>query len=56
MDYGITTVRPSEEVGPLTDRMRKANVESILLTLSDGTLYGVIARERAEAFLAPRRQ
>ena len=33
-----------------------SNVESILLTLSDGTLYGVIARERAEAFLAPRRQ
>ncbi len=54
MDFGITTVRPAEEVGPLVERMRRAGVEAILLTRSDGTLYGLLARGEAEAALAGR--
>src|SRR5579875_758936 len=30
MDFGITTVRLAEEVGPLTDRMARAHVEAIV--------------------------
>ncbi|MGH9103948.1 MAG: CBS domain-containing protein [Acidimicrobiales bacterium] len=51
MDFGITTVRPAEEVGPLVERMPKAGVEAILLTRSDGILYGLLARAEAEAIL-----
>ncbi len=54
MDFGITTVRPAEEVGPLVEGMRKAGVEAILLTCSDGTLYGLLERAEAEAVLAGR--
>lgn len=50
MDCGITTVRPAE-VGPLAERMRQANVAAILLTRSDGTIYGLLAHE-ADAALA----
>lgn len=53
-DFGITTVRPAEEVGPLVERMRHTGVEAILLTRSDGTLYGLLARDSAEAALAGR--
>ena len=56
MDYGITTVRPAEEVGPLAERMRKADVEAILLTRSDGTLYGLLARDEADAALAQQQE
>jgi hypothetical protein len=54
MDFGITTVRPSEEVGPLVERMRTAGVEAILLTRSDGTLYGLLAHDGANAALGGR--
>lgn len=56
MDYGIITVRPAEEVGPLAERMRKADVEAILLTRSDGTLYGLLARDEADAALAQQQE
>jgi CBS domain-containing protein len=49
MDFGITTVRPGELLGPLVERMRKARVEAIVVTRSDGTLYGLLIRQEAEA-------
>jgi predicted transcriptional regulator len=43
MRFGITTVRPSEEVGPLLHRMDEAGVSEIVVTRSDGVLVGVLA-------------
>ncbi len=48
MDFGITTVRPAEEVDVLLERMRKAHVEAILVTRSDGTLFGLLTDEQAQ--------
>lgn len=41
MSEGPTTVRPSEEAPALAERMRRANVDGVLVTRSDGTLLGV---------------
>ncbi|KWX01789.1 hypothetical protein LI90_2821 [Carbonactinospora thermoautotrophica] len=51
MRFGITTVRPSEDVATLTGRMRRAGVERILVTSSDGRLLGLLLRAEAEAAL-----
>lgn len=48
MREGPTTVRPSEEVAALVERMRHANVEGVLVTRSDGRLLGLLERPRAE--------
>ncbi len=48
MDFGITTVRPAEEVDVLLERMRKAHVEAILVTRSDGTLFGLLTATQAQ--------
>jgi predicted transcriptional regulator len=45
MTEGLTTVRPSEEVGPLLGRMAKARVDHIIVTYPDGRLAGVFLRE-----------
>lgn len=50
MAEGPTTVRPSEELDALTTRMRKASVNSIIVTLPDGRLHGVFHND------APTRQ
>lgn len=42
MDFGISTVRPAEEAGAVRARMRKAHLEGIILTRSDGTLFGLL--------------
>ncbi len=42
MEVGATTVRPSEEVGPLRERMRRARRDSVLVTNSDGRLLGLL--------------
>ncbi|MGH8986798.1 MAG: hypothetical protein ACRDY6_23450 [Acidimicrobiia bacterium] len=48
MRFGVTTVRPSEEVDPLLDRMRARGVDAVLVTRSDGTLVGVFRQHRVE--------
>lgn len=51
MREGPTTVRPSEELGPLTERMRRADVDAVLVTSSDGRLLGLVERRAAEQTL-----
>ena len=41
MTEGPTTVRPSEEIDALTARMAGANVDRIIVTVSDGRLHGL---------------
>lgn len=48
MREGPTTVRPSEELGPLVERMRRADVDAVLVTRSDGRLLGLLERDRGE--------
>ena len=45
---GPTTIRPSEDLAPLTERMRRAHVDGVLVTRSDGTLLGLLERPAAE--------
>jgi Mg/Co/Ni transporter MgtE len=51
MREGPTTVRPSEELAPLLERMRRADVDAVLVTSSDGRLLGLVERQRGEAEL-----
>jgi rhodanese-related sulfurtransferase len=44
MRAGVTTVRPSEEVGPLTQRMDSAGVSKVVVSRSDGTLVGLFTK------------
>jgi CBS domain-containing protein len=44
MTEGPTTVRPSEEIDPLLERMAKANVNQIIVTHPDGRLDGLYHR------------
>ncbi len=52
MEPGPTTVRYDEFLPDLVERMRKANVESILVTKPSGELVGLLYRRDAEAVLA----
>jgi rhodanese-related sulfurtransferase/uncharacterized protein (DUF2267 family) len=45
MTVGVKTVRPSEEVDALSERMRHASVHAILVTRSDGSLVGLYERD-----------
>ena len=45
MEFGVTTVRPSEELGPLRERMGSSGVEGILVTSSDGCFLGLLLRD-----------
>jgi hypothetical protein len=51
MREGPTTVRPSEELGPLVHRMHHADVDAVLVTSSDGRLLGVLERSRGEQMI-----
>ncbi|MBW3665756.1 MAG: CBS domain-containing protein [Actinobacteria bacterium] len=51
MHEGPTTVRPSEELEGLTERMGRADVDAILVTHSDGKLVGLLERDVAEEAL-----
>ena len=51
MREGPTTVRPSEELAPLVERMRRADVNAVLVTGSDGRLLGLLERQRGQAHL-----
>jgi rhodanese-related sulfurtransferase/CBS domain-containing protein len=48
MQFGPTTVRPSEDVDALAERMRQAHVGAVLVTRSDGRLLGLLVRADAE--------
>lgn len=47
MHEGPTTVRPSEELEGLTERMGRADVDAILVTRSDGKLVGLLEADVA---------
>lgn len=47
MTFGVTTVRPSEDVAGLLERMAKNRVEAMLVTNSEGQLLGRLVAERA---------
>lgn len=51
MRFGTTTVRPSEDLPDLIERMRHASVDAILVTRPDATLVGVLLRDEAESIL-----
>lgn len=42
MEFGVTTVRPSEELGPLRERLGSSGVEGIVVTNSDGRFLGLL--------------
>jgi CBS domain-containing protein len=42
MRFGISTVRPSEELDPLLDRMDRAGLAEIVVTGGDGDLVGAV--------------
>jgi CBS domain-containing protein len=52
MEAGPTTVRPSEPLTALIERMQKRRVGSILVSTPDGVLVGVLRREDGERRLA----
>jgi CBS domain-containing protein len=52
MRPGPTTVRASEPVEPLVERMRKAGVDGILVTDPEGRLIGLMDRRHAENVLS----
>ena len=51
MRDGPTTVRPSEQLEDIASRMRRADVDAILVTSSDGRLLGLLSCEDAERAL-----
>ncbi len=48
MRFGVTTVRPSEQVAELVHRMNHAGVSRIVVTRSDGTPVGLFFAGDAE--------
>jgi predicted transcriptional regulator len=51
-----TTVRASESLAALTDRMKRARVRDILVTTPEGHLIGRLYRDEAEDLLCPGEQ
>lgn len=47
MRLGPATVRPGSQLAPLLDRMESRDVESVIVSDSDGLLMGVVTREAA---------
>jgi CBS domain-containing protein len=52
MEQGPTTIRASEELAGLVQRMRNRNVPAIVVTDPDGRLLGILRRPDAELALA----
>jgi CBS domain-containing protein len=52
MKAGPTTVRPSESLAALIERMQKRRVGSIVVSTPDGVLVGVLRREDGEQRVA----
>ncbi|MET8355214.1 hypothetical protein [Micromonospora sp. NPDC005206] len=49
LHFGVSTVRPSEQVADLTHRMHHANVTRVVVTRQDGTLVGLFFTEDQQA-------
>jgi Mg/Co/Ni transporter MgtE len=54
MEAGPTTVRPSEPLDALIERMQKRRAGSIVVSTADGVLVGVLRREDGERRLFQR--
>ena len=52
MSEGPGTVRPDVPLQRIVARLRERNLQSVVVTTSDGGLVGVLRREEAEAALA----
>ena len=55
MEAGPTTVRPSEPLAALIERMQKRKARSIVVSTAGGVLVGVLRREDGERRLAERK-
>ena len=51
MEVGPTTVRPSEPLEPLVERMRRRGVRTVVVSDLKGRLVGILYREDAERAL-----
>ena len=51
MESGPTTTRPDDPLEVITERLQGRQVDSILVTTSDGRLVGILYREDAERML-----
>jgi hypothetical protein len=51
MEIGPTTIRPSELVEPLVQRMQRKGVRTIVVSNLKGEMVGILYREDAEAAL-----
>jgi Mg/Co/Ni transporter MgtE len=56
MEVGPTTIRPSERLEPLVERMRKRGVATIVVSDLRGHLVGILYREDAERALEAARR
>jgi CBS domain-containing protein len=54
MRLGPATVRPSEELAPLLERMREAKVTTILVATAEGRYVGAVNHDDGEAFIRER--
>jgi Mg/Co/Ni transporter MgtE len=52
MESGPTTIRASEDLVGLVERMRHRRVSDIIVTDPDGRLLGIVRRDEAEQRLA----
>lgn len=52
MIEGPTTIRPTEHLVPLLERMQQARTSSVVVTSNQGELLGVLFTEDAEAAVA----
>lgn len=48
MREGPGTIRPNAELEQIVDRMRRRDIPTLVVTRLDGTLMGILERERAE--------
>lgn len=51
MEIGPTTIRPSESIAPLVERMHRRAVRTIVVSDLRGELVGILYREDADAAL-----
>ncbi|MGH2682422.1 MAG: CBS domain-containing protein [Actinomycetota bacterium] len=56
MELGPTTIRPSEPLEPLVERMRRRGVRTIVVSDLKGRLVGILYREDAERALEATRR
>jgi CBS domain-containing protein len=56
MELGPTTIRPSERLEPLVERMRRRGVGSIVVSDLKGRLVGILYREDAKRALEAARR